>query len=153
FVPQLKFDTITLVGFGTFLPDPQSPSAYGDWDALAIHEDWSAFIGSANPARPNEIVHLFGTGFGRVDPQPADGAPPPAHPLARTIIPVACQAFGADNTPLDIPVLYSGLAPGLVGVYQMDVRLPASNLRSSVQLACAGEGDNANFYGSFAVKP
>jgi hypothetical protein len=35
----------------------------------------------------------------------------------------------------------------------MDVRLPAANLRSSVQLNCTGEGDNSNFYGSFAVKP
>jgi len=154
FVPQLRFATATLTGFGAFLPNPQSPSAYGGWDALAVHQDWSALVTSSNPAQPGEILHLYGTGLGRVDSQPPDGMPAPADPLARTVIPVTCWAWGSDNaTMLDIPVLYAGLAPGLAGLYQMDVRLPAANLRPSVQLNCVGEGDNSNFLGSFAVKP
>ena len=80
--------------------------------------------------------------------------PAPANPPARTITPLTCSAWGADNvTRMDFPVLYAGLAPGLVGVYQMDVRLPVANLRPSVQLACTGEGVDNNFVGSFAVKP
>jgi uncharacterized protein (TIGR03437 family) len=154
FIPQLRFATTTLTGFGAFLRNLRSPSAYGGWDALAVHQDWSALVTSGNPARPGEIVHLYGTGFGRVDSQPPDGLPAPADPPARTVIPVTCWAWGADNVArLDIPVLYAGLAPGLAGVYQMDVRLPAANLRPSVQLNCIGEGDNSNFLGSFAVKP
>ena len=119
-----------------------------------MHEDWSALVTSVAPARPGEILHLYGTGFGRVDSQPSDGMPAPADPPARTTAPLTCWAWGADNlTQMDIPVLYAGLAPGLAGVYQMDVRVPAANLRPSVQLNCIGEGDNSNFLGSFAVKP
>ncbi len=154
FVPQLRFATTTLIGFGAFLSNPQSPSAYGGSDAFAVHQDWSALVTSGNPAWPGEILHLYGTGFGPVDSQPPDGMPGPADPPARTVMPVTCWAWGADNVArLDIPVLYAGLAPGLAGVYQMDVRLPAANLRSWVQLNCVGEGDNSNFLGSFAVKP
>jgi uncharacterized protein (TIGR03437 family) len=154
FVPQLHFATTTLTGFGAFLPHPQSPSAYGGSDAFAVHQDWNALVTSVTPARPGEILHLYGTGFGRVDSQPPDGMPAPADPPARTVTPITCWAWGADNlTKMDIPVLFAGLAPGLAGVYQMDVRLPSANLRSSVQLNCTGEGDNSNFLGSFAVKP
>lgn len=65
-----------------------------------------------------------------------------------------CTAYGADNrTLLNIPVLYSGLAPGLAGVYQLDMRVPASNLRSDFSFACVGKGDSRGFYGSFWVKP
>jgi len=154
FVPQLRFATSTFTGLGAFLRNPRSPSGYGGSDALAVHENWSALVTSGNPARPGEILHLYGTGFGRVDSQPPDGMPAPADPPARTITPITCWAWGADNfAKLDIPVLFAGLAPGLAGVYQMDVRVPAANLRPSVQLNCIGEGDNSNFYGSFAVKP
>jgi uncharacterized protein (TIGR03437 family) len=62
--------------------------------------------------------------------------------------------LGADSvTQLEVPVLFAGLAPGLVGYYQMDIRLPASNLSASTQLNCKGEGDNSNFRGSIAVTP
>ncbi|MFB3827978.1 MAG: hypothetical protein ACE15B_14505 [Bryobacteraceae bacterium] len=149
FIPQRSFAGTALASLGAFLYNPRSPSAYGGWDAFAIHEDWSALVTQENPARPSEIVHLYGTGFGRVDPQPADGEP---SPFAPTLTRVTCWAWGADNAAkLDIPVFYSGLAPGLAGIYQLDVLLPASNLRPSVQLNCAGEGDSSNFYGSFAV--
>ncbi|MDP2999679.1 MAG: hypothetical protein Q8N47_19485 [Bryobacterales bacterium] len=154
FIPQLRFATSTFTGLGAFLLNPRSPSGYGGSDALAVHEDWSALVTSVTPARPGEILHLYGTGFGRVDSQPPDGMPAPADPPARTITPITCWAWGADNfTKMDIPVLFAGLAPGLAGVYQLDVRVPAANLRPSVQLNCIGEGDNSNFYGSFEVKP
>ena len=68
------------------------------------------------------------------------------------MVPVTCWAWGADNTTqLDIPVLFSGLAAGTAGYYQMDVRLPLTNLRPSTQISCTGAGYNSDFFGSFAV--
>ena len=81
----------------------------------------------------------------------------PANPLARTVVPVTCWTWGADNiSQVDIPVLYSGLAPGLAGYYQLDIRLPGSNLRTAFQFYCNGEQPrgpvySGYFYGSFAV--
>jgi uncharacterized protein (TIGR03437 family) len=152
FDPQLSLPNTTLTGYGLFLTLPHSPSAYGGLDALAVHEDWSAPVTAENPARPNETIHLYGTGLGRVDAAQADGMPAPGNPPARTVVPVTCWAWGEDNvTRLDIPVLFAGLAPGMAGYYQMDVRLPAANLRPSIQLSCTGEGDSHDFLGTFAV--
>jgi len=146
----------TRTAHGTFLTNPQSqPPVNGDdRNTLAIHQNFDALVTLENPAHPGEILHLYGTGFGQVDlPQP-DGIPAPADPPARTVVPVTCWSWSTDNkTKLDIPVLYAGLAPGLVGIYQLDVALPATDLKPLMPLTCNGEGDSSNFYGSFAVKP
>ena len=147
----------TRVAWGTFVPNPASPSNYGGLDVRAVHGDWSAIVSPDYPARPGELIHIYGTGFGRVDAPPPTGMASPANPLARTVVPVTCWTWGADNiSQVDIPVLYSGLAPGLAGYYQLDIRLPGGNLRTAFQFYCNGEQFrgpmySGDFYGSFAV--
>jgi uncharacterized protein (TIGR03437 family) len=80
----------------------------------AIHQDWSSFVTNSNPARLSEIVHLYGTGFGPVQPAVATNIPAPADPPAVATIPLSCNAR----------ILYAGLAPGLVGYYQLSVQIP-----------------------------
>ncbi|MBS1855127.1 MAG: hypothetical protein JST11_07165 [Acidobacteria bacterium] len=87
----------------------------------AIHQDWSAYVTPDNPARPGEIVHLYGTGFGPVAPGGITGIPAPADTPAQVLAKPTCT--GDPESP--ITLLYLGLAPGLVGYYQMDVQLPA----------------------------
>src|SRR5204863_7953948 len=126
---------------------------YGRLNTLVIHEAWDALVTPSQPARPNEVVHLFGTGFGQVDSPPPSGIPAPADPLARTVVPVTCKYLAADNrTFVEIPVLFSGLAPGLVGYYELDVRLPTSLPTPTMGFHCSGEGgsgSDSNFYASF----
>jgi uncharacterized protein (TIGR03437 family) len=86
--------------------------------------------------------------------RPPDGMPAPSDPPASTAVRVTCWAWGADNASrLEIPVSYAGLAPGLAGVYQIDIRVPGGNLRPSVQIYCTGEGDYHDSCGSFAAMP
>jgi uncharacterized protein (TIGR03437 family) len=155
FVPQLRFDAAGLLNTGLFLQNPQSPSqVYGGWDAYTVHENWSDLVTTANPALPGEIVHMYGTNWGSVDATPKDGYPAPLHPLSRTIMPITCLAVSpGNNTRRDVPVLFAGLAPGLVGIYQLDAQLPLDNLHGAVQISCSREGNFGNFLGSFAVKP
>lgn len=154
FVPRLNLAATRVIA-GRIFPNPASPSAFGGWDALAIRQDWSGIITAANPALGGEIVHLYGTNFGPVDRTPEDGLPAPANPPARTLTPVTCLGGTSpeSRTPVEVPVHFSGLAPGLVGIYQLDVQVPVSNLGRSLMVRCTGEGDNRDFYGSFAVKP
>ena len=153
FEARVRLPVTVLPAYPTFLTVPKSPSGYGGWSSLAVHGDWSAGVDATRPAQPNEVVHLFGTGFGRVNAPPEDGMPAPADPLAHTVVPVTCWAWGADNiTRLDIPVLFAGLAPGTVGYYQLDLRLPGGNLRADTQLVCTGEGDSHDFLGSVKVR-
>jgi uncharacterized protein (TIGR03437 family) len=119
FEPELQFVTTT---------SPSLPAIL-----LAVHEDWSGLVTAALPGRPGELVHLYGTGFGPVDLPQLDGVPAPADPPARTLAPITCSDT---LTHQPIPVLFAGLAPGLAGYYQLDIRLPQSNITPSLQLTC-----------------
>ena len=79
------------------------------------HEDFSARVTASSPPRPGEIIHLFGPGWGPVAPAVPDGAPSPASPLSTTVKPVTCNG---------LTVLFAGLAPGMMGIYQIDARMP-----------------------------
>jgi uncharacterized protein (TIGR03437 family) len=70
-------------------------------------------------------VLIYATGPGTVNPAIADGAAAPAEPLARTTT-TPVVYFGSEPGT----VLFSGMAPGFVGLWQINVRLPASNLPS-----------------------
>jgi uncharacterized protein (TIGR03437 family) len=135
FESQTTVSSLFLLSFGTFVP-----SSVGD--TLVVHEAWDAPVTPTNPARSGEIVHLFGTGFGPVDAAPPTGMPAPSNPPAHTIVPVTCIAREAyQQVGTDVPVLFSGLAPGLVGYYQLDVRLPALNVTTPIaRFRCSGGG-------------
>ena len=63
---------------------------------------------------------IYATGLGRVDPEAVAGAPGPAQPLARTVLePIVRVGRVAAR------LMFSGLAPGLVGVYQINAEWPA----------------------------
>jgi uncharacterized protein (TIGR03437 family) len=79
-----------------------------------------AFPGS-RPARKGEYVSLYCTGLGAVSHQPKLGNPSPASPLAATIATPTVTIGG-----IDANVDFSGLAPGYVGLYQVNVLVPDS---------------------------
>lgn len=70
------------------------------------------------PARPGEVVQLFGSGFGETEPAIPAGqiAPPAATPLANP------GMFRVGGMPAQ--VFYQGLAPNLAGVYQFNIEVP-----------------------------
>ena len=98
--------------------------------AYAIHEDWSGLITEALPARPGEVIHFYATGLGAVDGAIATGEPAPPEPLIRTLA-VACS---------NAEIVFSGLAPGLVGIYQLDLRIPPRWSDATFQPECTAGG-------------
>ena len=86
--------------------------------ASAINQNGS-LNGPNNPAREGTIVAVYCTGLGRLSPPIKDGEPAPADILSHTVIPVAVFVNG-----LPAEVLFSGAGPGLMGVYQVNVRIP-----------------------------
>jgi uncharacterized protein (TIGR03437 family) len=80
-----------------------------------------AFPGSQPVAR-GDFLAIYCTGLGAVNNTPADGAPAPSSaPLATTLATPGVTIGGVPAT-----VTYSGLAPGLVGLYQVNVQVPAN---------------------------
>ena len=84
-----------------------------------------------NPATPGSFVMLYGTGFGMLDPQPADGQIADRAAATRLAVTASIGGIPADVT-------YAGAAPGLIaGVVQVNLRIPdgvASNLAAPVSL-------------------
>lgn len=106
----------------------------------ALHQDFSGPITAANPAHPGEIIHAYGFGFGPVTPEPPLGKAASVNPLSRTTTPLAC---GLANSQTFVPgqIWYAGLAPGWIGLYQLDIRLPSPPPGSGVDLVCGQAKD------------
>jgi len=78
-------------------------------------------IGSSHPATRGQMVQLYANGLGPVNHQPADGALTPVSPQATTTSNPTVTIAGQPAT-----VQFSGLAPNLIGVYQLTVTVPAN---------------------------
>ena len=78
-----------------------------------------SIVTAASPAAAREIVILYLTGLGSVNNQPAAGQPASSTTLSPTILPP--QVFiGGFNAA----VSFSGLTPGFIGLYQINVEIP-----------------------------
>jgi uncharacterized protein (TIGR03437 family) len=89
-----------------------------------------------NPALRGTTIQIFATGQGAVSSGPADGDVPQGlatTPYTPRVVVGTC--FVGDCTGDDPgAVTFSGLAPGLVGVWQINVRLPSATAPGQVQI-------------------
>jgi uncharacterized protein (TIGR03437 family) len=150
-------DTGELVAGGTLLIASASPGLFtmaqsGAGQAAALNRDLSV-NSSSNPASPGSTIVLFGTGQGQVSPALPDAMPAPSAPLSNTVaVPTAdgracitsqpsmCVAVGSGFAA----VTYSGLAPGLVGVWQINATLPANTPSGAVPVRVLINGAASN---------
>lgn len=96
-----------------------------------VHQDWTALVSTGNPAHPGEILHSYAFGLGPTTPAvPFGETTPQTDPLARLSQQLACLDYTDYSSPsyakVAVEVLFAGLAPGMVAVYQVDWRLPAT---------------------------
>ena len=80
-----------------------------------------ALITAAHPAVRGQVVQLFVNGLGAVTHQPADGEIALANPLSQTTATPVVK-IGSQTAA----VQFSGMAPGIVGLYQVNVVVPAN---------------------------
>ena len=87
--------------------------------ALVQNQDGS-INGPGHPATPGSIVAAYLTGQGPLDlPVPSGSAAPP-DPLIGAAAQVTAM-LGGQNAE----VTFAGMTPGLVGVFQVNLRIPA----------------------------
>ncbi|HZT32458.1 MAG TPA: hypothetical protein VFA33_21390 [Bryobacteraceae bacterium] len=86
--------------------------------AAALNQDYSV-NSPGQPAAAGTILAAFLTGLGPVDNPVPDGAAAPANPLSQTIAPVSAAIGG-----VPAQVVFSGLAPGFAGLYQVNLVVP-----------------------------
>lgn len=94
--------------------------------AAALDES-NRVVYSANPVQRGKALQLYVNGLGAVDNQPGSGELSPAQPLAQTRVQPAVSIGGQAAQ-----VLFSGLAPNLAGLYQVNVVVP-QNAATGVQ--------------------
>jgi len=108
----------------------QSQNGLGDGDV--VHLDGS-LVTPNSPAQAGETVSLFLTGLGAVNPAIADGAAGPTLPLSNAVSTIQAFIGGAAAT-----VGYSGLAPQLAGLYQINLTVPTGLTAGDNSLAISG---------------
>jgi uncharacterized protein (TIGR03437 family) len=112
----------------SFTEDPGIFVYNGNY-AIAEASDYS-LIGPDNPAIPGEPLVLYTTGLGPLNMDLVDGyGSPTSPPLAETVDPFQVLV---DNENCD--VLFSGLAPGFVGLYQINFYVPQDAAAGNLQI-------------------
>jgi len=87
--------------------------------AIAVSTTNNSLIGPNNPASGGDVIVLYTTGLGRLTLDLQDGYGAPSSPLAYTSDPFQVVVNGQQ-----CQVLFSGLGPGFVGLYQINLVLP-----------------------------
>lgn len=82
---------------------------------IVLHADYS-LVSTASPASPGEVIVIYCAGLGVTDPWVDAGV---AAPTAPTAVQPSVKIGGASA-----PVLFSGLAAGFVGLYQVNTQVP-----------------------------
>ncbi len=105
------------LNLGAVSPGIFSTNLRGDSEGIITHTDFRLVSESA-PAQRGEFVVIFCTGLGKTEPPPVTGAPPiaPAETLIRPQVTIGTRLA---------TVSYSGVTPGLLGLYQVNVQVPA----------------------------
>jgi uncharacterized protein (TIGR03437 family) len=123
-------------GIFTFAGTEQAAALNSDY---TINADFDVFAGSRPEASGNFVI-IYATGVGNTNPLVADGQPAPSSPLAVATGTTTVAVDGGQGA-VAAQVLYSGLAPGFVGLWQINLLLPASlptNLKTSVRVDLKG---------------
>jgi uncharacterized protein (TIGR03437 family) len=87
--------------------------------ATVVRWNDGELVTPTNPIHPTDYLEIYLTGMGATAPVVNAGTPGPVNPLALVSTPPTVTLGGAA-----LPVLYAGMAPGEVGVYQVDVYVP-----------------------------
>jgi minor extracellular serine protease Vpr len=133
---QLEVD-IADVGVPYTIPiAPCLPALFTYGDHLAIAQDRNyQLVTAGNPAQPGQYIVVYANGLGAVNQPPPSGEATPAQPLASTLVAPTVTIGG-----VAAQVLFSGLTPGSIGLYQIDVVVPANAPSGMQTLAVAQNG-------------
>jgi len=113
--------------------------------AASLDQNYQVISG-ANPVGKGDSAQLFINGLGKTTNQPASGEASPSENLSTTFA-IPTVMIGGHNAP----VQFSGLAPGLVGLYQVNVQIPM-DAPSGIQPLTVSIGGTESQTSQIAVK-
>jgi len=125
--------TVTEARPGIFSINQQGTGA-----GAILNQDFTVNSAAVAAAR-GSTVQVFATGLGATQPSVTSGQASPAQPLANVVVPVTARVGG-----LAAPVSFAGLAPGFVGLYQVNVVVPTGVAPGDVALTLIQNGVSSN---------
>jgi len=130
---------------------PSSPGIFtlrgdGTGAAAALHTNFS-LVTDSSPAQGGEVVLIYCTGLGPVSPAVPSGRPAPNSPLSTTSVTPQVTIGGQTAE-----VLFSGLAPGFVGLYQINARVPTGLPAGPQPLIIRGLGTMSQTTATLAIQ-
>jgi uncharacterized protein (TIGR03437 family) len=112
-----------------------------------MHSSNGTLVTAASPARAGEVVVIYCTGLGAVAPVVPTGNAASRTPLSQVVLPITVTVGGKEAV-----VDFAGLAPNYVGLYQINVEIPAGVGGASVPVAVEVSGSQSNQVG-VAISP
>lgn len=89
--------------------------------ATVLRSTNGELVTGSNPIHKGDTVIIYLTGLGQTSPAATTGFPGPSSPLAAALN-VPQVTLGG----IALPLYYSGLTPGQVGIYQINAKIPSS---------------------------
>jgi uncharacterized protein (TIGR03437 family) len=96
-------------------------------------------VTAANPASRGETVVLYLTGLGPVSNAPQPGQPASLSTLSNALVAPQVSIGGFLSTPA-----FAGLTPGFIGLYQINVAVPAAAASGVVDVTVQSNGVTSN---------
>ncbi len=144
-IQAIQVSTNQVLADGEFFVEQSSPglftlSSSGNGQIAAINADDNKPNSGSDPVKAGHFISIFGTGQGYLPNAPPDGEPAPgAVPTALT---TQVYAGGANVIPQG-DVEYSGLAPGFVGLWQINFKVPSNAAPGALPVIVIINGNNS----------
>ena len=114
-----NFNTVVLPGAPSiFLA---SIDGLGSSVPTVVRGSNNELVTDSNPVHKNDYLIIYLTGLGITNPAVQTGMPGPTNPLASAIVSPTVTLGGSS-----LQVLFAGMSPEEVGVYQINVKVPTS---------------------------
>jgi uncharacterized protein (TIGR03437 family) len=152
-------DTSELIAGGAVLISAAAPGIFtitqnGSGQGAIINQDGTV-NSTSNPAAKGSVISVYATGQGPTSPAVPDGTVAPGLPGAAYTVavptsdgvacvtnqPSMCVGFGGNTFGA---VQYSGLAPGYIGLWQINVQVPSNVATGNIQLRLIVNGTPSN---------
>jgi uncharacterized protein (TIGR03437 family) len=97
------------------------------------------FVATSERIRSGEVLTLYATGLGTVDPAVPDGLAAPLQPLSHVTVQPVVSIGG-----IQAQVQFAGLAPGFAGLYQINAVVPSAAPAGPVEVRIESGGQPSN---------
>jgi uncharacterized protein (TIGR03437 family) len=123
-------------------------SGIGPAVVTAVHTDGTENPVDANhPATAGDVLVIYCTGLGEVNPRAVAGFPIPLQPESMVVDPVTATIGG-----INVPVQFAGATSGFVGLYQVNVAVPSGIGPSATTPLVLSQGGHASRTVTIATK-